>query len=281
MPELPEVETVRLGLAQHLLGGLVESVAVSGRRTVRRQTTAIFSAALLGRRLERADRYGKYLVLELSGGVSLVAHLAMSGQLLASPTPKDPVPPHTHAVIGLSRVPKLAELRFVDPRTFGELFVSFERGRNGRPVEIEALGVDALDPGLDGPLLCRLVAGTRRSLKQVLTDQHLIAGIGNIYADEICFRAGIAPSRAICDLSAGDLSRVATTIASTLAEAVACGGSSLRDGGYRDLFGALGRYQDRHMVYGREHEPCRRCGSAIGRIRLGGRSSFSCATCQH
>jgi formamidopyrimidine-DNA glycosylase len=281
MPELPEVETVRLGLARHILGGLIESVAVPGRRTVRRQTTAIFSAALLGRRIERADRHGKYLVLQLSGGPSLVAHLRMSGQLLLSRTPNEPAPRHTQAVIGLSQVPELAELRFVDPRTFGELFVSFEEGANGRPVEIAALGIDALDPGLDGPFLSRLAAGTRRSLKQVLTDQHLIAGIGNIYADEICFRAAIAPSRAVRDLSAEELARVATTVVSTLTEAVVCGGSSLRDGGYRDLFGALGRYQGFHMVYGKEHEPCRRCGSAIERIRLGGRSSFSCATCQH
>lgn len=276
MPELPEVETVRRGLERSVLGRRVDEVAVTGRRTIRRQSPAEFALALRQRKLESAGRWGKYLLVGLDDGATLVVHLRMSGQLLHCPA-GDPLPAHTHVRLVLD---DRSELRFVDPRTFGELFVAAEHDARGRPLALGTLGVDPVVDGIDARRLGGLLAKRRTNLKAFLLDQHALAGIGNLYADEILFRARLRPDREAGSLTAPEARRLAKAIRDVLDEAVALRGSSLRDARYRDLDGGLGDYQGRHAVYARTGEPCVRCGRPILQARLGGRSSHFCATCQ-
>ena len=167
------------------------------------------------------------------------------------------------------------ELRFVDPRTFGELFVA------GSPVTALAhLGPDPLSPGWSAGVLGRGLAGRKARLKLLLMDQRFVAGIGNIYSDEALFEARLRFDRPAGSLSADEVGRLHRAVRTTLREAVANRGSSLRDAQYVDLFGAPGAYQSRHRVYGREGEPCPRCARPVRRVSLGGRSTFLCEACQ-
>ncbi len=276
MPELPEVETVRRGLEAAVTGRRVAQVQVSGRRSVRRQSPAAFVAALEGRSLVRAGRHGKYLLIGLDDGATLVVHLRMSGQLLLAAS-EEASPPHTHVRLLFDG---FTELRFVDPRTFGELFVAGEHDERGRPVELALLGPDPLVERLDEPQLRRLLAGRRAPIKALLLDQHVIAGIGNIYADEILHRARIRPDRPAGTLGPTALGRLASAISEILTEAVELRGSSLRDARYRDLMGEPGDYQAHHAVYDRAGKPCPTCGRPVERLRLRGRSAHFCRRCQ-
>ena len=277
MPELPEVETVRLGRAAAVVGRRVERVEVTGKRSVRRQTKAAFTKALRGRTFAGAKRRGKYLLVPLDDGAVLVAHLRMSGQLVHVVDAGLERVPHTHVVLGLDDG---SELRFVDPRTFGELFVAAEVGPDGVPAVLAGLGTDPLVDGLPAQRLGELLRKRRTTLKAFLLDQRLVAGIGNLYADEICHAAGLHPSRRTETLGAGDVERLASAVDGVLAEAVRLRGSSLRDARYRDLAGALGGYQARHAVYDRTGQPCPSCGAAVERIRVAGRSAHFCPACQ-
>jgi formamidopyrimidine-DNA glycosylase len=272
VPELPEVEVVRRGLAREVAGWDVTSVAVTGVRTVRRQPAEVLVDRLRGARLGEAGRIGKFLLVPLDGGAeTLVIHLRMSGQLLLT-APEWPLAKHTHAVIGLSDG---RELRFVDPRTFGELFVA--------PAPVAALahlGPDPLSPGWSAALLGRGLAGRTGRLKLLLMDQRFVAGIGNIYSDEALFEARLRFDRPAGSLSGEEVCRLHRAVRKTLRDAVTHRGSSLRDAQYVDLFGAAGDYQNRHRVYGREGEPCPRCGGLVRRMSLGGRSTFFCDMCQ-
>jgi formamidopyrimidine-DNA glycosylase len=239
---------------------------------VRRQPPEALVDRLRGAVLGPAGRVGKFLLVPLDDGAeTLVIHLRMSGQLRLS-APDDPLARHTHAVLGLSDG---RELRFVDPRTFGELFVA------ASPVAALAhLGPDPLSAGWSAAVLGRALASRRGRLKLLLMDQRFVAGIGNIYSDEALFEAGLRFDRPAGSLDADEVARLHGAVRSTLREAVAHRGSSLRDAQYVDLFGAPGAYQAHHRVYGREGEPCPRCGGPVRRISLGGRSTFLCGTCQ-
>lgn len=295
MPELPEVETIRRGLERNVVGHTIVSVKVTGSRTVRRQSAAELISSVERRRVLGTSRYGKYLVLRLgrqadpgdraepgdracrADQAALVLHLRMSGQLLFVADRGRALEAHTHAVL---RLEDESELRFVDPRTFGELFAASGLDVSGRPVELAGVGRDPLVEGMSASQLGLLVARRRTSLKAFLLDQRGVAGIGNLYADEICFRARLSPLRGVSSLGGADLRRLARAIRSVLSEAVELGGSSLRDASYRDLGGRLGRYQDHHVVYGRAGQPCPRCGSAIVQVRVVGRSAHLCPSCQ-
>ncbi len=279
MPELPEVETVRRGLSRYVVGRTVAAVEVTGARSVRRQGAAELVARLVGRRLEAADRRGKYLLVRLDDGAVLVVHLRMSGQLrfVAAPASAAPVAPHTHVRIGFADG---SELRFVDQRTFGELFVTGDLDGRGVPVALAALGPDPLVDGIDRARLAALAARRRTSCKAFLLDQHVLAGVGNLYADEALFRARLRPALPAALLRPGQLARLVASLEQVLAEAVAARGSTLRDARYVDLMGKAGAFQEVHAVYGREGAPCVRCGRPIHRVRLAGRSSHFCATCQ-
>jgi formamidopyrimidine-DNA glycosylase len=278
VPELPEVETVRRGLADVLTGKRVTSVTVTGRRSVRRQRPTELVQRLEGRTVERADRRGKYLALVLDDGQVLVIHLRMSGQLLwsrdGSPSP---ALPHTHVVMELDDG---SELAFVDPRTFGEWFVTDDVRSDGLPAFFDDLGPDPVADGLRAPRLRDVLSGRGSAVKVALTDQRVIAGIGNMYADEICFAARVLPTRRCATLTGEEVSRLAAAVRRILRHAIELRGSSLRDARYRDLMGELGDYQGRHRVYDRAGERCSRCGGTIERVKIGARSAYSCRGCQ-
>ncbi len=275
VPELPEVETVRRGLEEALVGRTVTAVEVQGARTVRRQDPRQFARHLAGRRVVGVTRRGKYLLVACEGG-TLVIHLGMTGRLSIEADPQAARAPHTHAALTLDDG---RELRFVDPRTFGELFFAPSGGTLLDDV-IGPLGPDALGDVVDPEALGGLVSGRRTSLKAFLLDQRTIAGVGNIYADEVCFASGLRPDRRTDTLGPGDLARLATALRTVIARAVALGGTSLGDRSYRDLFGEPGSYQTEHAVYGRAGEPCPRCGTTIVGSRIAGRSAHFCPRCQ-
>ncbi len=273
MPELPEVETIRRDLDRELSGRQVERVSVQGDRSVRRHfDRAEFSSALVGGTVLSVARRGKYLLFPVDRGVVLVAHLGISGQLLLAST-GDTVARHTHVVLGFAGE---RELRFVDPRTFGEVFVT----RDGEVRELAHLGVDPLNDLKGWVHLGELLHARRAKLKALLMDQRFLAGIGNLYADEILFAARLRYDRSSETLSATEVRRLYRAMTTTLESAIQYRGSSLVDEQYRDVFGAIGGFQSRHNVYGREGQACRRCRQPIVRIKSAGRSTFLCARCQ-
>ena len=278
MPELPEVETVRRGLEGAVVGRRIAGVQVLGRRSVRRQSPAELTTRLEGRTLTAAGRRGKFLLMSLDDDAVLVVHLRMSGQLLhLSGTERPPIAAHTHVVVELGDG---TQLRFIDPRTFGEWFVSSDLDSRGVPAELAHLGRDPLLEGLPTAYLATHFAGRRARLKGLLTDQRIVAGIGSIYADEICFRAKLRPDRSGGSLTGPELASLAKAARAVLREAVASRGSSLRDKGYRDLAGDFGSFQERHAVYGRTGEQCPRCGNRVVRFQVGARAAYMCEGCQ-
>jgi len=273
VPELPEVETVRRDLAAELPGSTIVKVDVSGARSVRRYPDAsVFETELRGRAVGSVGRWGKYLLIELDGPAGvLVVHLRMSGQLrLVAPGADLAKHSHVRLTLGDGR-----QLRFVDPRTFGELFVT-----SPDLPELAGLGIDALDPALTVAALSELLASRRARLKPVLLDQRILAGIGNIYSDEVLWRARLRWYRPAGDLRPAEMGRLHTAVHEVLTEAIDARGSSLHDGQYVDLSGQPGRFQERHAVYARLGQPCRRCGRAIERTTVAQRSHFWCRGCQ-
>jgi formamidopyrimidine-DNA glycosylase len=270
VPELPEVETVRRDL-QHVLGGaIIKEVEVTGLRSTRRYPSQ-FVASLEGRSFERFDRWGKYLLMRLAPGTDvLVTHLRMSGQLLLAASADEPMARHTHVVLTFTDG---RQLRFVDPRTFGEMFVT-----TGDLPELGTLGLDALTVSLDE--FAGIVSHRRARLKPLLLDQRIVAGIGNIYSDEILWRARLRWYRQADRLRPIEVRRLHTAIVDVLAEAVDRRGSSLRDAQYVDLSGKAGTFQEVHAVYGREGLSCARCGHVIERTTVVQRSHFWCRGCQ-
>jgi formamidopyrimidine-DNA glycosylase len=276
VPELPEVETVRRGLDSVAIGQRVDHVEVTGRRTIRRQTIAEFEADLTGRTLLAARRRGKYLLVDLDDGAVLVIHLRMSGQLLVVDSSEETVV-HTHVRFGLSNG---RELRFVDPRTFGELFVTDDLDERRVPTVLSALGTDPIVDGFEPAVLHALLHGRKTALKAFLLDQHQVCGIGNIYADEICFAAKLSPLRRTETLKKADVVRLAGAVGTVLRAAIDASGSSLKDARYRDLMGGLGNYQESHATYDRAGLPCLTCGRQIVRSKVAGRSTYFCPRCQ-
>ena len=193
MPELPEVETVRRGLDVHLVGRRIERVEVGRERTVRRTSRQALIDGLTGTTIVDTRRRGKYLLLGLDSGDDVMIHLRMSGRVLISPV-GEPRPPHTHVAALLSGDPP-SELRFVDPRTFGEVVVFDPGNVQVEMPDLSRLGVDPITDGIDRATLRRIVLGRARQLKPLLLDQHVIAGIGNIYCDEILHAARLRPDR--------------------------------------------------------------------------------------
>jgi formamidopyrimidine-DNA glycosylase len=276
VPELPEVETVRRGVEAAFSGRRIDSVEASGVRTTRRYPDRqAFADRCRGQVLVAVDRVGKYLLLRLGGGDVVVVHLGMSGQLLRAAV-DDPRPAHTHVVWSFEGG---RQLRFVDPRTFGEVFVTRPEATGVIP-ELAPLGPDALAGLQSWRSLATVLADRTTRLKPLLLDQHRVAGIGNIYADEILFDARLAGDRPARSLTTVEVQRLHASIGAILSTAVAHRGSSLSDAQYRDVEGTVGDYQLHHAVYAREGRPCRVCGTPIVRRREAGRSSFSCPRCQ-
>lgn len=278
MPELPEVETIRRGLEREVVGKRIKSVEVTGARSVRRhKNKKEFIGRLEGTKVKSARRRGKYLLLTLDSGDVLVIHLRMSGQLLRA-QPKDPMPKHTHVVFTFTQG---GQLRFVDPRTFGELFLSTPDGLTHDVPELADLGFDPVDTPVVVNEFARRVLGRRDTkLKPLLIDQSFIAGIGNIYSDEILWEAGLRWDRTPGSLSNMEIRRLFRSIVEILHEAVKHRGSTLSDQQYVDVLGRPGEYQQLHNVYDRAGQPCNRCRSTIVKERFQSRSTFFCPSCQ-
>jgi formamidopyrimidine-DNA glycosylase len=279
MPELPEVETIRRDLQGEVVNRKIKSVEVRNGRSVKRHASAkAFRAQLEGHSITAINRAGKYLLMVLDDGATLVIHLGLTGQLHRVKNVKEPKVPHTHAVITFTQG---GQLRFVDPKTFGELFVSAAPAE-GEPAlpELAHLGFDPLEDIMSWEKFWVLLSSHEAGLKSLLMDQEFVAGIGNMYADEILFAAGLRYDRQSNSLSSQEVRRLYRSMVETLAEAVKRRGSSMADEQYRDLFGEEGDYQDQHQAYDREGQACRRCRSTIVRVRSGGRSTFFCEHCQ-
>ncbi|HSH23657.1 MAG TPA: bifunctional DNA-formamidopyrimidine glycosylase/DNA-(apurinic or apyrimidinic site) lyase [Acidimicrobiales bacterium] len=276
MPELPEVETLRRDLDKEVLSRRIKSVEVSGMRAIRRHPNKKhFIGKVEGRKVERVWRRGKYLLLSLGEEV-LVVHLGMSGQLLKAAV-KDPMVPHTHVVFTFTQG---GQLRFVDPRTFGEMFVVSTEALATDVPEVSELGFDPLEDVMSWDAFGARLRARRVKLKTLFMDQRFVAGIGNIYSDEILWAAGLRHDRSSDSLSTQEVRRLYRALLETLHDAVKLRGSSLADQQYRDLYGVVGGYQAEHKVYAREGEACRRCRQPIVRAKWGQRSTFFCAACQ-
>jgi formamidopyrimidine-DNA glycosylase len=277
MPELPEVETVRRGLERHLVGRRITSVDVGRERTVRRTSREALIAGLTDTVVEAADRRGKYLLLPLDSGDTMMIHLRMSGQVLLAAVGA-PRPPHTHVVMHLDDG---HEAWFVDPRTFGEVVV-FDPGNVELELpELARMGVDPIAEPFDPAIVRAAFGASKRALKPLLLDQHVVAGIGNIYADEILHRARLRPDRAASTLDRRQIRVLHESIVGVLTDAIEAGGSTLGDAQYVDLMGEGGSYQDDHRVYGRGGERCSTCGRGwIRRTVTGGRGTHYCPVCQ-
>ncbi|HUF84717.1 MAG TPA: bifunctional DNA-formamidopyrimidine glycosylase/DNA-(apurinic or apyrimidinic site) lyase [Acidimicrobiia bacterium] len=278
MPELPEVEVVRRDLEREVVGKKIKSVEADGMRSIRRHhNRKQFAGRLVGHKITGVERRGKYILCRLDGGDVLVIHLGMSGQLLRAKGGRVATTKHTHVVITFTQG---GQLRFVDPRTFGEMFVTELDGVEKEVSELAHLGIDPLEDALSWEYFGRMVAEKHMKLKALLMDQKFLAGIGNIYSDEILFGAGLRWDRMSDSLSAQEVRRLYRAMVETLQDAVKYRGSSLSDMQYVDLNGKPGEYQLHHKVYAREGDACRRCRRPLVRERYGGRSTFYCEACQ-
>ncbi len=279
MPELPEVETIVRGLAQRVTGDRIESVWTSGKPQTFKSPPAEIAATLEGAAIAAVHRMGKHIIFDLAqdGAVSAgkkpparitaqwVVHLGMTGSLVVT-RPDAEVPKHTHvtAQLGSGR-----ELRFIDPRRFGRTWVVHEA--------FTTPGTEPLDIGFE--LFAGLFRGRKTPIKSALLNQKLLRGIGNIYADESLFRAGIRPRRRAASLTREELKRLYKSVQKVLTEAIAAGGTSISD--YVDSAGESGLFQMKLRAYGRTGEPCLRCGTPIKRIVVAGRGTHYCPKCQN
>jgi formamidopyrimidine-DNA glycosylase len=289
MPELPEVETIARGLAGRVTGDVIESVWLGSKPEPLKSTASEIVAALESKRIAGVHRVGKHIVFNLENGgrtsplrtrksrqktpkvsappsdsAQWIVHLGMTGRMLVCKSDQA-IEKHTHAV---ARLASGRELRFVDPRRFGRLSVAYGfEAAGSEPLEVE------LDPFVD------LFRGRKTPIKSALLNQKLLRGVGNIYADESLFRAGIRPRRRAASLTRKELSRLYATVREVLKEAIALGGSSVSD--YVDADGEEGFFQLQHRVYGREGEPCLVCKTPVKRVVIAGRSSHYCPKCQN
>lgn len=273
MPELPEVETVVRGIRPAVTGRTITGVPRASQ-LMARSTVGPFAKKLLGRRIERLDRHGKWMFFRLSGEDTLVVHLGMTGHLAVIPR-AEPLAPHTHLRLGLDGGAE--ELRFDDARRFGELFLCDPASWTSR-FGPDKLGPEALQ--ITVSQWTRVLEKTSRRLKAILLDQRAVAGIGNIYADEILFEAGLSPLRLGRQVTAEEVTRLSQATRRVLRRAIRGNGSTIRD--YVTAAGAPGEFQARLRVYGRGNQPCRVCGERIELDRgvLTGRATCWCPTCQ-
>ena len=277
MPELPEVETIRRGLEREVVGKRIKSVEATGLRSIRRhKNKKDFIARLEGAKIKTARRRGKYLLLALDTGEVLVIHLRMSGQLLRA-QPKEPLPKHTHVVLSFTQG---GQLRFVDPRTFGEMFLTTPDQLTEELPELAELGFDPVDQPVSVTEFARRLLGRPdMKLKALLMEQTFIAGIGNIYSDEILWEAGLRWDRTPRQLSNMEIRRLFRAIVEILHEAVKHRGSTLSDQQYVDVLGRPGEYQQLHTVYDRAGQACKRCRATLTKEKFQSRTTFYCPSC--
>jgi formamidopyrimidine-DNA glycosylase len=276
VPELPEVETVRQGLAKWVAGRTIATVEVHHPRAIRRHLPgdAHFVAMLTGRTILDVARRGKYLWLPLDSGDAVIGHLGMSGQLLIEPAER---PDGPHLRVRFTFTDGGPQLRFVDQRTFGGLSVS--EGGAVLPPEIAHIARDPMDPAFDDEAFVAALRRKHTEVKRALLDQTLISGVGNIYADEALWRAQLHGARPTDAMTRPAVRRLLGHVRDVLSEAIVAGGTSF-DALYVDVNGESGYFDRALNAYGREGEPCHRCGTPIRREHFMNRSSFSCPRCQ-
>ncbi len=278
--ELPEVEVLRRDAEKDVVGRRVIDVDVrrtkNARRIVRRhKAPKEFRDLLKGRRFTKADRKGKYLLLRLDDGHLLVVHFGMSGRFLRG-TKRNPPPEHTHVVMTFQQG---GDLRYVDPRAFGELFVT-PADDLGKVKELAHIAIDPLETSFTWQQFSYLLEQRKSKLKPLLMDQQFISGLGNIYSDEVLFAAGLRHDRQSETLSSQEVRRLYRAIQEVVQDAIRFRGTTLGDEAYVDLYGKPGEYQNELRVYGRAGEPCRRCRTAIQTVKYSNRNSYYCPQCQ-
>ncbi|WP_333683397.1 bifunctional DNA-formamidopyrimidine glycosylase/DNA-(apurinic or apyrimidinic site) lyase [Pontibaca methylaminivorans] len=282
MPELPEVETIRRGLAPAMVGQVIESAEIR-RPDLRWPFPPRMAERLAGQRVDNLRRRSKYLLADLSGGETLLIHLGMSGRMtVAGLAPgtfhhgQGGAPEHDHVVFHMESG---ARITFNDPRRFSMMDLVAREARGAHRL-LAGLGPEPRGNGFHADYLAAALRGRRSTIKAMLLDQRIVAGLGNIYVCEALFRAGISPVRQAGRISALRIGALVPAIREVLEQAIAAGGSSLRD--FRQADGALGYFQHSFDVYGREGQPCPHpdCGATIRRLAQGGRSTFYCPACQ-
>jgi formamidopyrimidine-DNA glycosylase len=278
--ELPEVEVMRRDLEKDVVGRKIAAAEVrpskNAMRVIRRHSRRKeFADKLVGRKILKADRRGKYVLLFLDNGDVLVVHFGMSGQFVRG-NKRVPLPPHTHVVITFQQG---GDLRFADPRTFGEMFVTAGDDL-GKVKELQHIAIDPLDHVFTWQSFGGLMAQRGSKLKQLLMDQKFISGLGNIYSDEVLFAAGLRHDRLSDTLSSQEVRRLYRSLQEVLQEAIRYRGTTLEDEAYLDLFGKPGEFQNELKVYGRQGLPCRRCRTPIQTVKVSGRSAYFCPQCQ-
>ncbi len=269
MPELPEVETTRRGVAPHVISRRVTQVLVR-QPSLRWPVSDDLAQALTGQTIEAVDRRAKYLLFRCVAGRMMI-HLGMSGSLRVLPAS---LPPEAHDHVDIV-LDDGHLLRYRDPRRFGSVF--WLPGDDSHPL-LESLGPEPLGDGFDGAHLHALSRGRKSSVKTFIMDNHVVVGVGNIYANEALFQSGISPARAAGRVSRTRYDELAAAIRDVLARAITAGGTTLRDFVRED--GSPGYFRHDLAVYGRGGEACRRCGSVLKEIRLGQRTTVYCTSCQ-
>lgn len=271
MPELPEVETIVRNLRGKLIGLKIAEVKILLKKCVQ-GSCVNFENNLLGRKISAIERRGKYIVIHLDNEQAIIIHLRMTGSLRFLP-PEAPLDKHTHLIFFFANPPM--ELRFIDQRQFGRLRL-VKKGKKGDLKFLEKLGPETLQ--INRRQFREMIKGKRRIIKSLLLDQTFIAGVGNIYADEVLYRTGIHPRQGTEFLSISQIELLLKNLQDLLRQAIRQRGTSVRN--YVDAQGAPGGFQNFLMVYGREGEKCRKCGTIIAREKIGGRSTYYCPQCQ-
>jgi formamidopyrimidine-DNA glycosylase len=278
--ELPEVEVLRRDLEKDVVGRRIAAVEVkrskNSRRVIRRhKAPKEIRDRLVGKKITRVDRRGKYILFHLDDGDFLVAHMGMSGRFLRGNKRMAPIT-HTHVVITFQQG---GDLRFIDPRTFGELFVA-HRDELGKVAELAHIALDPLETTFTWQQFSHMLAERKSKLKPLLMDQKFVSGLGNIYSDEVLFAAGLRHDRMSDELSSQEVRRLYRGMQEVVQEAIRFRGTTLDDEAYVDLYGKPGEYQSELKVYGRQGEPCRRCRTPIDTVKISNRKSYFCPQCQ-
>lgn len=273
MPELPEVETVKRSLAEQIIGLTITGVTVNLVKTIKIPDVSTFKEKVIGKTIRNIRRRGKYLILELSGEDILVVHLRMTGQFTFV-TRDEPLKKHTHVIFDIDSG---MQLRFVDQRQFGCMWL-VTSNEIDQISGLCALGPEPLEEEFTRNKLDKIISGRKTKIKQVLLDQKAIAGIGNIYADEILFHSAIHPERTAASLNDEEIERLFLAIKYVLGEAVKHRGTSFSD--YVDGRGEKGSHQNYLNVYQQVGKNCPRCGKSLSRLKVGSRSAYHCPECQ-
>lgn len=278
--ELPEVEVMRRDLEKDVVGRKVTAVEVrsskNAMRIIRRHgKRKEFIDRVVGRKFTKAERRGKYVLMHMDNGDVMTVHFGMSGQFVRG-TKRLPLAQHTHVVFTFAQG---GDLRYVDPRTFGELFVS-AADELGKVKELQHIAIDPLDHVFTWNAFGGALAGRATKMKQLLMDQKFISGLGNIYSDEVLFAAGLRYDRMSDTLSSQEVRRLYRAMQEVLQDAIRYRGTTLDDEAYVDLFGKPGEFQNELKVYGRAGLPCRRCRTPIQAVKISQRNAYFCPQCQ-